>query len=393
MCLSWIAPHDEEHSTRGRARLLFELLRDDSHLDGWQDEAVGDALDLCLSCKACKAECPVDVDMATYKAEFLAHRYDGRIRPLGHYALGLAHRWLRLGASLPRTTSTLLASPVGRLGRRLAGVTTERSAPAMAPEPFSRWWRRRPTRTSPAPAGRVLLFVDTFTETLTPEVGRAAVTVLEAAGHHVEVAPRPVCCGRPLYDHGMLDTARRQLRRLARTLAPLARSGVPIVGLEPSCVAALRDELPGLLPDDADARAVTTATRTLAEQLDAVGWQPPRLEGEVVAHPHCHQRAVWGSEAERRLLAAAGAGWHDLDAGCCGLAGSFGWRDGEPYEVSVAVGEDRFAPRVREATAAGATVVADGYSCRAQAAHLAPEADGVRHLAVVLAEALTRRDR
>ena len=239
------------------------------------------------------------------------------------------------------------------------------------------------------PAGPVLLFVDTFTETLTPEVGRAAVAVLEAAGHHVQVAARPVCCGRPLYDHGMLDTARRQLTHLARTLGPAARDGMPIVGLEPSCVAALRDELPALLPSDPDARAVAGAARTLAEHLVAIGWRPPRLEREVVLHAHCHQEAVLGTEADRRLLAAATGGEvEELDTGCCGLAGSFGLRAGQPYDVSVVAGEDRFAPRVRSAAARGATVVTDGSSCRTQAAHLAPDASGVRHLAVVLAEAL-----
>ena len=393
MCPSWMATHEEEHSTRGRAHLLFELLRPDTELDGWRDDAVADALDLCLSCKACTAECPVDVDLATYKAEFLAHRFAGRLRPREHYALGLSHRWLRAGSRAPRLVNAVLDSPAGRLLRRTAGMTPHRRAPALAPEPFSAWWRsRRHATAGDRPAGPVLLFVDTFTETLEPAVGRAAVQVLEAAGHHVQLAARPVCCGRPLYDHGMLDTARRELTRLARTLGPAARDGMPIVGLEPSCVAALRDELPALLPDDPDATAVAGAARTLAEQLVATGWQPPRLEGEVVVHAHCHQEAVLGTDADRRLLAAAGVGWEELDAGCCGLAGAFGLRDGRPYEVSVAAGEDRFAPRVRAATGRGAAVVADGSSCRNQAAHLVPEAAGVEHLAVILAAALDRAE-
>lgn len=389
MCPSWMATHEEEHSTRGRAHLLFELLQPDTDLDGWRDDAVADALDLCLSCKACKAECPVDVDLATYKAEFLAHRFDGRVRPREHYALGLSHRWLRLGSRAPRLANGLLASAPGRLLRRVARMAPRRPSPVLATEPFSAWWRaRRDALEGDRPAGPVLLFVDTFTETLEPEVGRAAVQVLEAAGHHVVLASRPVCCGRPLYDHGMLDTARRQLAHLARVLGPAARDGMPIVGLEPSCVAALRDELPALLPADTDAAAVADRARTLAEHLVATGWQPPHLDAEVVVHAHCHQEAVLGTDADRRLLEAAGVAWHELDAGCCGLAGAFGLRDGRPYEVSVAAGEDRFAPRVRAAAERGATVVADGSSCRSQAAHLAPGADDVRHLAVVLAEAL-----
>jgi FAD/FMN-containing dehydrogenase/Fe-S oxidoreductase len=389
MCPSWMATHEEQHSTRGRAHLLFEMMRPDTQLDGWQDDRVAEALQLCLACKACRSECPVDVDIATYKAEFLANRHAGRIRPPDHYALGLVRWWLRLGSHAPALANAVMASPLGRAARRRGGMTPRRAVPALASEPFSRWWARRDDGPRHAAgAARVLLFVDTFTETLEPTIGRAAVRVLEAAGHEVEVAGRPVCCGRPLYDHGMLDTARRQLTRLARTLGPAARAGTPIVGLEPSCVAALRDELPGLLPHDGDARAVAAATRTLAEFLDDVGWTPPHLEAGTVVHAHCHHEAVMGTAADRRLLTAAGAGWRELDAGCCGLAGSFGFRDGEPYEVSVAAGEDRFAPRIRAAAAAGTTVLADGFSCRSQAAHLVPGAPRPRHLAEALAEAL-----
>ena len=233
----------------------------------------------------------------------------------------------------------------------------------------------------------MLLFVDTFTETLTPEVGRAAVRVHEAAGYRVELASRPVCCGRPLFDHGLLDTARRQLTHLARTFGPAARAGVPIVGLEPSCVAALRDELTEMLPRDADAVAVAGATRTLAELLVEAGWEPPHLDGEVLVHGHCHHEAVMGMSADRRLLEAAGATWRDLDAGCCGLAGSFGFRAGDPYAVSVASGERRLAPAVRAAEP-DAVLLADGFSCRTQVEHLAPGSARPRHLAELLATAL-----
>jgi FAD/FMN-containing dehydrogenase/Fe-S oxidoreductase len=405
MCPSWMVTHEERHSTRGRAHLLFELLHPETELDGWQDDAVADALDLCLSCKACKSDCPVDVDVATMKAEFLARRFEGRLRPLEHYALGLVRWWLRLGSHAPRTANAAARSGLGRWGMRRAGLAPERPAPALAPVPFSRWWRRRQRaaqrdrrqraaqrdrRQRAAPAGPVLLFVDTFTETLTPEVGRAAVRVLEAAGFSVAVAPRPVCCGRPLFDHGMLDTARRQLTRLARTLGPAAHTGVPIVGLEPSCVASLRDELTEMLPHDPDATAVAAATRTLAELLVEVDWEPPHLDMEVLVHGHCHHEAVMGLSADRRLLEAARVTWRELDAGCCGLAGSFGFRAGEPYEVSVAAGERKLAPAVR-AAAEDAVVLADGFSCRTQVEHLVPEGPRPRHLAELLAGGLPRR--
>lgn len=395
MCPSWMVTHAEEHSTRGRAHLLFEMLRPDADLDGFGDEAVADALNLCLACKACKAECPTGVDLATYKAEVLARRYQGRRRPLEHHALGRARWWLRLGSQLPGIANALLSSRVGDEARRLAGVTTLRPAPQLAVEPFSVWWRRRGG--SPLAGDPVVLFVDTFTETLEPAIGRAAVEVLEAAGHRVVVPDAPVCCGRPLYDHGLLDDAVRQLRRLVRVLAPAAHAGVPIVGLEPSCVAALRDELPGLLPDDAGAGAVTAASRSLAEHLVARGWEPPSgLRGRrALVHGHCHAKAVGGLGADGAVLDALGLDWEELDAGCCGLAGSFGFRAGEPYEVSVAAGERKLLPAVR-AAANDTILLADGFSCRTQVRDLQDGPEAARrplHVAELLAEALQGRSR
>jgi FAD/FMN-containing dehydrogenase/Fe-S oxidoreductase len=377
MCPSFMVTHEEAHSTRGRAHLLFELLHPDTELAGWDDPHLAEALDLCLSCKACAAECPTGVDLATLKAEVLARRFAGRSgwlrRPLEHHALGRVRWWLRAASLAPGLANAAAGTAAARSLRRVAGLTGHRPVPPVAAEPFSAWWRARGGSRAEGPP--VLLFVDTFTETLTPAVGRAAVAVLEAAGHRVVVPDRPVCCGRPLYDHGMLDEAVRGLRRLVDVLAPAAHGGVPIVGLEPSCVAALRDELPSLL-DDEDAAAVAGGTRTLAEHLDAVGWAPPAAPPGTTAllHGHCHQAAVMGTVADRRVLVAAGIDVRELDAGCCGLAGGFGYRDGEPYEVSVAAGERALLPAVREAPA-DTILLADGSSCRTQVAHL-QERDG-----------------
>jgi len=387
MCPSWMVTRDEAHSTRGRAHLLFELLHGDPLRDGWRDRATRDALDLCLACKGCKRDCPTSVDMATYKAEFLAHHYKGRLRPRTAYTIGLVHWTARLAARAPRLANGLAGAPgLAGLAKRLAGVAPERDLPPVAAETFTRWFRRRAAQRDRRRRTPVVLFPDTFTDLFHPAAGRAAVRVLEAAGFAVRVPDRPLCCGRPLYDFGMLDLAKRQLRRILAALGPDVDAGVPVVVLEPSCLAAFRDELPNLLPGDAAGQLAGRAL-SLAELLARHDWTPPRVGGRAIVQGHCHQQSVVGMGPDLELLAAAGVEAELLDAGCCGMAGAFGF-EADHYRVAMAVGERRLLPAVRAATP-DTLVLADGFSCRTQVA----QATGRRplHLAELLASALHSR--
>jgi Fe-S oxidoreductase len=373
MCPSFQVTREEKHSTRGRARLLFEMLKGETITDGWRDEAVKDSLELCLSCKGCTGGCPVQVDIPTLKAEFLSHYYARRVRPLSHYLLGLMPWWGAAAGSMPRLTNALTHAPkLADAGKRWAGLAPERDAPKFAHESFRKWFSRRPARSGGAAAssrGRVLVWPDTFTDMFEPAVGKAAVDVLEAAGFAVEIPSRRLCCGRPLYDFGMLGLAKRTLRRTLDALAEPIEAGVPMLVLEPSCAAVFRDELRKLMPNDEHARRLVSQTFVLDELLDryAPDWEPPRIDGEALMHGHCHQEAVIGVDGERRMLERTGVRLERLKAGCCGLAGSFGYQAGDPYDVSVAAGERVLFPAVRAASE-GAFVVADGFSCRTQIA-------------------------
>jgi Fe-S oxidoreductase len=351
--------------------------------DGWRSREVREALDLCLACKGCRAECPAGVDLATYKAEFLHHHYQGRLRPRSAYALGLVPWWARLASHAPGLANAVARSPaLGGLLKRAGGIAPQRSLPAFARQTFREWFRKRPATEDEGDA--VLLWPDTFTNFFEPEIGRAAVAVLEAAGLRVTI-PRPIlCCGRPLYDFGMLDLARRQLRQILDVLRPEIAAGVPVVGLEPSCVAVFRDELPALFPGDADARRLAAGTFTLAELLLQRGWEPPRGAGQALVHGHCHHHAVMGLGADRNLLERTGLDYRLLDSGCCGMAGAFGFEE-DHYEISLAVGERVLLPAVREASP-DTPIVADGFSCRQQIA----QATGRR--AIHLAELLSQRN-
>jgi FAD/FMN-containing dehydrogenase/Fe-S oxidoreductase len=381
MCPSYLATRDEKDSTRGRSRVLQELANG-TLVKGFRSAEVAEALDLCLSCKGCSSDCPTGVDMATYKAEVLYQRYRRRPRPPAHYSLGWLPRWARLASRAPGLANAALGAPaLAGLAKRMGGIDTRRSLPRFAAQTFRAWFAGR-ARAQTGTA--VLLWVDTFTDYFTPEVGQAAVRVLEAAGYAVEVTGQPVCCGLTWISTGQLDGARRQLRRSLQALDPAVRAGTPIVGLEPSCTAVLRAEVAELLPADPRARQVRAATRTLAELLtETGGWTPPDLTGvRAVAQPHCHHHAVMGWHTDSALLASAGA---EVTAvgGCCGLAGNFGVERGH-YDVSRAVAETALLPAVRDT--GDAVMLADGFSCRTQLDQLA-HVSGI-HLAQLLASRL-----
>ncbi|GAB4589908.1 FAD-binding and (Fe-S)-binding domain-containing protein [Nocardia sp. IFM 10818] len=380
MCPSYLATADEKDSTRGRARVLQEVVR--GALD-WRDDAVAESLDLCLSCKACHSDCPAGVDMATYKSETLYRRYQGRPRPADHYTLGRLPQWLSAASRMPRALNALTAAgPLRRIGLRAAGIDSRRPVPALAPSSFRRAFGRNPQRrrvdpgpihagmTEAGPTTGVMLWADTFTDAFDPEIAWAAVELIESLGHSVRIPDRRVCCGLTWISTGQLDGARKRLRATVAALADHVLAGGVVVGLEPSCTAALREDLPRLLPGDERAAAVAAAVRTLAEFLEAQpGWQPPDRTGStVIVQPHCHEHAVSGFAADSRILERTGATVTEL-SGCCGLAGNFGMQRGH-YEVSVAVAENSLLPALRSAPP-DAILLADGFSCRTQAGQLA----------------------
>ena len=387
MCPSYRATGEEQHSTRGRARLLFEMANGEVIEGGWRSPEVAEALDLCLSCKGCKRDCPVGVDMAAYKTEYLARRYRWRPRPASHYSMGALPLWLWLVGKLPpRAVDVLNAAgrgPLGRVAKRLGGVAPERAIPTLARDRRGaralRGGSRVPLEASagrgvtPLPAGtstgpRVLLWTDTFSTAFDPAVVRAATAVLTALGYTVELPPRTVCCGLTWTSTGQVATARRVLGRSLAAVEPWLTAGVPVVGLEPSCTAALRADAAELLPDHPLVPRLATGVRTfaelLAEHADAVRAAVVAPGGRALVQVHCHQHAELGTEADRAVMAALGVDAEVLDSGCCGLAGNFGFEKGH-YAVSMACAERVLLPAVR-AAAPDVAVLADGFSCRTQ---------------------------
>ncbi|GAB3290123.1 FAD-binding and (Fe-S)-binding domain-containing protein [Parasphingorhabdus pacifica] len=388
MCPSYRVTKDEKHSTRGRAHLLFEMLAGKVVKGGWRSEEVRDALDLCLSCKGCKTDCPVGVDMATYKAEFLHRHYRHRPRPASHYSMGFLPLALAVGQHLPRITNGLLNGPLAPLIKRLGGIAPQRSIPALAPRTLRSWWAGRASTTGSGGTTRAVLFPDTFTNHFDPHIGQDAVAVMEELGHTVEFPRGQVCCGLTWHSTGQLGTARKVLRRTARLLRPQIDAGMPVVGLEPSCTAFLRNDALELAPGDPDVTALAKATKTFAEWVEPTRdqWQRPDSAPttDAVVQMHCHQYSELGFQADRSAMNAAGVNAGVLDPQCCGLAGNFGFEKGH-YDVSMACAEQTLLPAVREA-GADTDVVADGFSCRTQVRQ-ATDAEPV-HLATLIARAL-----
>jgi FAD/FMN-containing dehydrogenase/Fe-S oxidoreductase len=380
MCPSFMVTREEKHSTRGRARILFEMMSG-AEIELWKSDEVLEALDLCLSCKGCKGDCPVNVDMATYKAEFLSHHYAGRMRPRVAYIMGLIYWWARAASRFPRLVNFMTHAPgLSRLLKVAGGIAPQRSAPRFATETFRDWFTRRGVRNEDRP--KVLLWPDTFNNFFHPDTARAHVEVLERAGYRVIIPERSLCCGRPLYDYGMVDTAKRLLRQTLDTLRPEIRAGTPVIGMEPSCLTVFRDELPSLFPHDLDARRLKEQSFMLSEFLAREDWKPPNLNRKAVVHGHCHHRAVIGFDAEQRMMERMGLDVEVPDAGCCGLAGSFGFERGEKFEVSIKAGERVLLPKVRNVDDT-TLVMTDGFSCRTQIEH------GTKRRALHLAEVLT----
>ena len=368
MCPSFRVTREEEHSPRGRAHLLWEMTQGEVVSGGWQDENVKRSLDLCLCCKGCKSDCPVGVDVATYKAEFLSHYYQGRPRPRSAYAFGNIDLWARLASLVPGVANLTTQLPFLRdIAKMVAGMPLERRIPAFAPQPFKRWFQRHRTENSGGPP--VILWPDTFNNYFLPDTAIAAVDVLEAAGFEVLVPPASPCCGRPLYDFGMLDRAKDLLLEVLDTLAPYIEAGMPVIGLEPSCAAVFRDELNSLFPNDERAQHLARQTFLLSEFLEkcAPDFQLPRLERRAIVHGHCHHKSIMKMTDEEALLHKMGISFQTPAPGCCGMAGSFGFEE-DKYPVSMAVGELELLPAIRQAPL-DSLIIANGFSCREQIAH------------------------
>ena len=390
MCPSYMATLEEAHSTRGRAHMLFEMLQGEVVGDVWKNRQVKEALDLCLSCKACKSECPTNVDIATYRAEFLSHYYEHARRPLHAYAFGMIDRWARLGSIAPRVANAFARAPgVTGLLRKTLHLAPQRELPRLASTSF----RQRAVQRNTPTEGDVILWADTFNNYFHPRTSEAAFDVLTGAGFRVAVPREHLCCGRPLYDFGFLDHAKSYLRRVMMTLAPAIDAGRPIVVLEPSCASVFRDELRGLFPDDARADRLRRQTFLLSEFLEhhAPGYQPPRLDRKVVLHGHCHHKALMKMTDEESLLRKMGVDLQPVDAGCCGMAGPFGF-GADKFLISQAIGERVLLPAIRQA-APDTLIVSDGFSCREQIGQATGRT--ALHLAetIQLAAKITKSDR
>ncbi len=366
MCPSYMATREEKYSTRGRARLLFEMLEGEVITDGWQSQEVYEALDLCLSCKGCTSDCPVQVDMPTYKAEFLHHHYQSvrRWRPRHAYAFGLIDQAARVASKVPELVNVAAHTPgVATAVKFAAGMSQERTVPRFAPMTLQQWWQRRGGTRNPA-GRRVIVWPDTFNNHFHTDVGVACVEAIEAAGWQVVIPKGHVCCGRPLYDYGFLDLAARYLRHTLDVLREDVRAGTPVVGMEPSCLAVFKDELTGMFPHDDDAQRLARNAMHFSEFFENFQLPVPQLKRRALVWGHCHHKATGGMDPEHALLGRMGVQVEEVRGGCCGLAGSWGFEQGH-HDISIQCGEQALLPAVR-AAAEDTLVIADGFSCKTQ---------------------------
>lgn len=363
MCPSYRATLEERHSTRGRARLLFEMLKGDVIVDGWRSKAVRESLDLCLSCKGCKRDCPVGVDMATLKAEFMFHHYKGRLRPVAAYSMGLIWWWSRIAARVPRLANFFLQTPgINGLVKRLGGIAAQRDFPRYATNTFRQWFEKRERKQAGAP--QVLLWPDTFNNHFFPETLQATTRVLEDAGYEVCLPDRSLCCALPLFAEGMLTLAKSQLGKTLDGLSYAVEHNLPVVGLEPACIASFRDELPELFPNDKRAHYLAEHTYLFSEFLVNENYDPPQLPRRALVHIHCHHHASLNVEAECELLKQMHIDYQMAPSTCCGMAGSFGFKR-DNYEVSQTIAEHKLIPAVN-ATNKDQLIITNGFSCREQ---------------------------
>jgi FAD/FMN-containing dehydrogenase/Fe-S oxidoreductase len=366
MCPSYMVTLEEKHSTRGRTHLLFEMFNGEVIKNRWKNKQVKEALDLCLSCKGCKGDCPVNVDVATYKSEFLAHYYKNKLRPRSAYAFGLIYWWARAACRAPRVANFLTHAPVfSTIAKALAQVAPQREIPKFALATFTHWFSSYDVKNKGK--SKVILWADTFNNHFLPETLMAGLSVLEAAGFEVMVPTRSLCCGRPLFDFGMIHTAQKLLQKILDTLKDEIRAGTPVVGLEPSCVAVFREELCNLFPNNQDAKRLKQQTFTLAEFLEkkAPHYKLPQLKQKALVHGHCHHKAIMKMNADTEALKKMGLEFEILDSGCCGMAGYFGYEKGDHYEVSMKAGERVLLPAIRKVDE-NTLIIADGFSCREQ---------------------------
>ena len=396
MCPSFQGTHDEVNSTRGRARVLSEMFRGTTLPDAYKSEEVKDALDLCLSCKACASECPVNVDMATYKSEFLHKFYEGRIRPMAHYTMGwlpkLTHWMHKVPGAASLANTVLRIDAVQRLVKKVGGIEPTRKMITFSGESLQRWAAKRKETEAESPQGTVVLWPDSFNNHLDTGPGQAAVEVLETLGYRVIIPEGFVCCGLTWHSTGQLDTARKVIKHTLDVMEPLVKAGYPVIGLEPSCTVMLGHEITELVPEDPRAAALSAAVVPFADLIakhvpadgkPSAGWPFEQLNVGAVSQVHCHERSQGDHGSSSAVLRSIGIDEREIETGCCGLAGNWGFEPGHA-ELSRSLGERELFPAIRN-RAQDDVVLADGFSCRTQIAE-GTEARGM-HLAQVLLKA------